>query len=198
MTNARKSLLGVLLAIVCAVPLANAQAPASVEAATPAPASKPLLDSDLSNLPVPAPEARAKGDPDGSLTGNAGDITVSDTKKGLTISDLANQVGQNKIAVNFVWTLITGYLVMFMQLGFALLETGLARAKNANHTMMMNMAVYGIGMFAYWLIGFAIQMGGVGAVANLGGTPPLSSEFTVYLFGKPFGVFGQVHGKFRT
>jgi len=103
---------------------------------------------------------------------------MSDPKKGLTIGDLANQVGQNKIAVNFVWTLITGYLVMFMQLGFALLETGLARAKNANHTMMMNMGVYGIGMFAYWLIGFAIQMGGVGAVANLGGTAPLSAEFT--------------------
>jgi Amt family ammonium transporter len=195
MTNARKCLLRVLLVMVCTVPLAHAQAPVAAPAVTPAAASKTIVDTDLSNIPVPAADARAKGDPDGSLTGNASDITVSDAKKGLTISDLANQVGQNKIAVNFVWTLITGYLVMFMQLGFALLETGLARAKNANHTMMMNMAVYGIGMFAYWLIGFAIQMGGVGAVANLGGTPPLSSEFTVHLFGKPFGLFGQ-HGLF--
>jgi Amt family ammonium transporter len=80
---------------------------------------------------------------------------------------------------------------MFMQLGFALLETGLARAKNANHTMMMNIAVYGIGMLAYWLIGFSLQMGGVGAIANLGGTPPLSAEYTFNLFGKPFGIFGQ-------
>jgi Amt family ammonium transporter len=195
MTNARKCLLRVLLVMVCTVPLAHAQAPVAAPPVTPAAASKTIVDTDLSNIPVPAADARAKGDPDGSLTGNASDITVSDAKKGLTISDLANQVGQNKIAVNFVWTLITGYLVMFMQLGFALLETGLARAKNANHTMMMNMAVYGIGMFAYWLIGFAIQMGGVGVVANLGGTPPLSSEFTVHLFGKPFGLFGQ-HGLF--
>ena len=193
MTNARKRLLGVLLVMACTAPLANAQAPVAAPAVTPEAASKTIVD--LSNSPGPAADARAKGDPDGSLTGNASDITVSDAKKGLTISDLANQVGQNKIAVNFVWTLITGYLVMFMQLGFALLETGLARAKNANHTMMMNMAVYGIGMFAYWLIGFAIQMGGVGAVANLGGTPPLSSEFTMHLFGKPFGLFGQ-HGLF--
>ena len=59
---------------------------------------------------------------------------------------------------------------MFMQAGFAIVETGLCRAKNANHTMMMNFMVYGVGMLAYWLIGFAIQMGGVGAVANLGGT----------------------------
>ncbi|HKM66481.1 MAG TPA: ammonium transporter, partial [Candidatus Acidoferrum sp.] len=203
MNNWTKKLLGILLLGVSLAPLAFAQAPAAGSATPPAatalaappPVPKPITDADLANIPVPSADAHAKGDPDGSITGNASDITVSDPKKGLTIGDLANQVGQNKIAVNFVWTLITGYLVMFMQLGFALLETGLARAKNANHTMMMNMAVYGIGMFAYWLIGFAIQMGGVGAVANLGGTAPLSAEFTVTLFGKPFGLFGQ-HGLF--
>jgi Amt family ammonium transporter len=150
-----------------------------------------ITDTDLKSVAPPKAEERAKGDPDGSLTGTAGDITVTDTKKGLTISDLVNQVGQNKIAINFAWTLLCGYLVMFMQLGFALLETGLCRAKNANHTMMMNVGVYGIGMFAYWVIGFAIQMGGVGGVANLGGIPTLSSEFAVNLFGKPFGLWGQ-------
>src|ERR1700676_1277994 len=201
-TKMRWWLVGVLLVVLCIAPVALTQVPVapatapSVAAPTPpAPTPKPILDTDLSNVPAPSADARAKGDPDGSLTGNASDITVSDAKKGLTIGDLANQVGQNKIAINFVWTLITGYLVMFMQLGFALLETGLARAKNANHTMVMNMAGYGIGMFAYWLIGFAIQMGGVGAVANLGGTPPLSAEFTATIFGKPFGLFGQ-HGLF--
>jgi len=154
-------------------------------------AAKPITDADLRGVDVPKPEVRAKGDPDGSLTGNATDVAVADPKKGLTVGDLINQAGQNKIAINFVWTLVTGYLVMFMQLGFALLETGLARAKNANHTMMMNIAVYGIGMLAYWLIGFALQMGGVGAIVNLGGTPPLSAEYALNLFGKPFGLFGQ-------
>jgi Amt family ammonium transporter len=150
-----------------------------------------------SSIPIQSPDTntRAKGDPDGSLTGTASDVTVSDSSKGLTISDVANQAGQNKIAINFVWTLITGFLVMFMQLGFALLETGLARAKNANHTMMMNVVVYGVGMLAYWLIGFAIQMGGVGAIANLGGTPPLNAEYAITLFGKSFGLFGH-HGFF--
>jgi len=46
-----------------------------------------------------------------------------------------------------------------MQAGFAIVETGLCRAKNANHTMMMNFMVLCVGMLAYWLIGFAIQMG---------------------------------------
>ena len=118
---------------------------------------------------------------------------MSDAKKGLTIGDVVNQVGQNKIAINFTWTLITGFLVMFMQAGFAIVETGLCRAKNANHTMMMNFMVYGVGMLAYWLIGFSIQMGGVGGVGNLGGAPPLNTEYTITLFGKPFGLFGQ-HG----
>src|SRR5439155_2808832 len=90
-----------------------------------------------------------------------------------------------------MWTLVTGFLVMFMQAGFAIVETGLCRAKNANHTMMMNFMVYGVGMLAYWLIGFTIQMGGVGGVGNLGGIPPLSVEYTVKLFDKPFGLFGQ-------
>ena len=42
-----------------------------------------------------------------------------------------------------------------------------------------------------WLIGFAIQEGGVGGVANLGGSPVLSQEFVVTLFGKPWGLWGQ-------
>ena len=40
-------------------------------------------------------------------------------------------VGHNKIAINFVWTLLAGFLVMFMQAGFAMVETGFCRAKNA-------------------------------------------------------------------
>jgi Amt family ammonium transporter len=176
--------------------LLSAQTPPPPAAPGVAPA--PITGADLNAIPAPDAKARANGDPDGSLTGTASDITVADPitdktpkAKGLTIGDIANQVGQNKIAVNFVWTLVTGFLVMFMQAGFAIVETGLCRAKNANHTMMMNFMVYGVGMLAYWLIGFAIQEGGVGGVANLGNSPVLSREFAVTLFGKPFGMWGQ-------
>jgi ammonium transporter, Amt family len=158
----------------------------------------PITDADLKAIPAPDAKARANGDPDGSLTGNVSDIPVADPitdktpkAKGLTIGDMANQIGQNKVAINFVWTLVTGFLVMFMQAGFAIVETGLTRVKNANHTMMMNFMVYGVGMLAYWLIGFAIQEGGVGAILNLGSSPVLSHEFVVTVFGKPFGLWGQ-------
>src|SRR5207249_2375015 len=86
--------------------------------------------------------------------------------------------------------LVAGFLVMFMQAGFALVETGLCRAKNANHTMMMNFMVYGFGMFAYWVMGFALQQGGSAGVTNLGGLNPLNNEFKLSLFGKDWGLFG--------
>src|SRR5437867_1823890 len=174
-------------ALCCLAPLSFAQTPA----AAPTTAPKAITDADVAGAPVPSADVRSKGDPDGSLTGTASDIAVTDTKKGATIGDLVNQVGQNKIAINFVWTLVAGFLVMFMQAGFAIVETGLCRAKNANHTMMMNFMVYGVGMLGYWLFGFAIQEGGVGAVANLGGTAPLSAEHTIKMFGKDLGLWGQ-------
>jgi Amt family ammonium transporter len=175
----------------------RAQAPAPAPPPAPAPvaqeaaAPKVLTDADLKGVSGPKAEDRAKGDPSGTITGTVNDIPLGDSKKGLTLDDLVNAVGQNIIASNFIWTLVTGFLVMFMQAGFAIVETGLGRAKNANHTMMMNFMMYGVGMLAYWIIGFAIQEGGVGAVANLGGTAPLNSEFAIQLFGKSWGLFGQ-------
>ena len=65
------------------------------------PAAVPITDSDLKSVDTPKPEVRAKGDPDGWLTGNVSDVSVGDSKKGLTIGDALNQIGQNKIAINF-------------------------------------------------------------------------------------------------
>src|SRR5438045_578107 len=76
---------------------------------------------------------------------------------------LADNVGHNRVAVNFMWTLITGFLVMFMQAGFALVETGLCRAKNAGHTMSMNFMIYPMGMLGFYLCGFAFMFGGLGS-----------------------------------
>src|SRR5690349_20296365 len=89
-----------------------------------------------------------------------------------------------------MWTMLSAFLVMFMQAGFAMVETGLTRAKNASHTMAMNFLVYSIGIVGYWLVGFAFQMGGVGALSTFGGDATLSHELTITLFGKPFGLLG--------
>src|SRR5262249_23473987 len=86
--------------------------------------------------------------------------------------------------------LISGFLVIFMQTGFALLETGFCRAINASHTMPMNIGVYAIGLLGYWAWGYALQMCGACAVASLGTPPALNHEVTLTLLGKPFGLFG--------
>ena len=59
----------------------------------------------------------------------------SRTPQNPTLAEVMETVGHNKIAINFVWTLLAGFLVMFMQAGFAMVETGFTRAKNAAHTM---------------------------------------------------------------
>ncbi len=108
-----------------------------------------------------------------------------------TVADLAKQISDTQISANLVWTLIGGFLVMFMQAGFALVETGLTRAKNAAHTMAMNIFVYAIGILGFWSLGFALQMGGVGALGTLGNDSTLSHEFVVHLAGREFGLFGM-------
>jgi Amt family ammonium transporter len=149
-------------------------------------------DKELKTAAAAAPSTAtlAAGDPGGTATGTINDVPAADAKAGVTSADVANQVGQNKIGINFTWTLICGFLVMFMQAGFAMVEAGLCRVKNANHTYMMNFMVYACGLFAYWLIGFAIQMGGAAGNGNLGGLQPLNGEHAMSLFGKSWGLWG--------
>jgi len=84
-------------------------------------------------------------------------------------------------AINIVWTLITGFLVMFMQCGFAMVETGFTRAKNVAHTMSMNFMVYALGMLGYWFSGFAIQFGGTGAVGSVSTVTTLGPDVAQHL-----------------
>ncbi|WP_245688582.1 ammonium transporter [Thermogemmatispora onikobensis] len=131
-----------------------------------------------------------------TATGTQPSISQDDVNKAKTSEpfayNLALYVDQNRLAINFVWTLVTGYLVMFMQAGFALVETGLCRAKNAGHTMAMNFMIYGIGMIGYFVVGFAFQFGGIGLVGvpNLGGLSSLTNELTIPIGGINWGIVG--------
>ena len=72
---------------------------------------------------------------------------------------LYDRIAHNMFSINMMWVLITGFMVMFMQAGFMLVETGLCRAKNAAHISAMNFMVYPLGCFAFWAYGFAIGWG---------------------------------------
>jgi Amt family ammonium transporter len=65
-------------------------------------------------------------------------------------------------ALDTIWVMIAGFLVMWMQAGFALVETGLTRAKNATNICMKNLLDYCFGSITYWLVGFAIMFGNGG------------------------------------
>ena len=111
---------------------------------------------------------------------------------------LSDSVGHNRVAINFMWTLITGFLVMFMQAGFALVETGLCRAKNAGHTMSMNFMIYPMGMLGFYLCGFAFMFGGMadsaspngGGISTMGGYGGLNHELGFHIGSKFIGLLG--------
>jgi Amt family ammonium transporter len=148
------------------------------EAATPAAAEDP----------APSPTA---ADPNGGYAG--ADTTGKLTRNadgGVDLTTLAKDTHLLKISINMAWALLCGFLVMFMQAGFALVETGLTRAKNVAHTMGMNFVVYALGMLGFWAVGFGLQMGGVGAIAYFDGPPVLDKIFSFNFLGKPFEIFG--------
>ena len=61
---------------------------------------------------------------------------------------------------NLMWVIIGAALVIFMQAGFALVETGFCRAKHAAHVVSTNFAVFGLGFVAFFVIGFPLMFGG--------------------------------------
>ena len=67
-------------------------------------------------------------------------------------------------AIDTSWTLLGAALVFFMQAGFAMVETGFTRSKNAGNIIMKNLMDFSLGTPIYWLIGFGIMFGGTGAL----------------------------------
>jgi ammonium transporter, Amt family len=116
----------------------------------------------LAVLWLGAQRAQAALEPTGAGSASIADVPAANPGHP-TVDEIALRVGQNKISINLVWTLITGFLVMFMQAGFALVESGLTRAKNASHTMAMNFMIYPLGMLGFYVCGFAFMFGGANA-----------------------------------
>nr|WP_320131788.1 ammonium transporter [uncultured Holophaga sp.] len=110
-------------------------------------------------------------DPGGGATGGIQNVPAA-VAGSPTLQEVATAVGQTRVSMNFVWSLVCAFLVMFMQAGFALAETGFTQAKNAAHTMLMNFMVYGIGILGFWICGYALQMGGAGVATGATLAPP--------------------------
>lgn len=130
-------------------------------------------------------------DPNGGATGGIQNVPAQ-VAGSPTLQEVGAAVGQTRVALNFVWMLLAGFLVMFMQAGFALAETGFTRAKNAAHTMMMNFMVYALGILGFWAVGYALQMGGSGAAMGAAVSAPegMSKLIGPTVHGHLWGLFG--------
>jgi len=100
--------------------------------------------------------------------------------------------GRQEIAqsLNLAWVLVCGFLVMFMQVGFAMLETGFTRARNAVNTMAMNLVIYPVGLIGFWFTGYALMMGGVSNWPSLAAVPIAYRELSIAIGGHQYGLIG--------
>lgn len=76
-----------------------------------------------------------------------------------------------QIGIDNMWLLIAGFLVMFMQPGFAMVEAGFTRSKNTANILMKNLMDFAIGSLLYWFIGFTLMYGD--SLGGFIGTPDL-------------------------
>jgi ammonium transporter, Amt family len=97
------------------------------------------------------------------------------------------------IAASTIWVIVTAVLVMFMQAGFAFLEAGLTRMKNAGHIAGKNVLIFALASLVYWAVGFGIAFGDGNALIGTHGFFPSVGELTAV--GKaPFDWFAEIPG----
>lgn len=111
---------------------------------------------------------------------------------GMELADAA------ELLMNIMWTLIGAFLVYFMQAGFAMVETGFTRAKNAGNICMKNMMDFVLGSIFFFLVGFALMFGGDGSVIGTSGffNPTSLADADGLFHGLPIGVFMIFHTVF--
>ncbi|MFM8302716.1 MAG: ammonium transporter, partial [Actinomycetota bacterium] len=119
--------------------------------------------------------------------------------KGATASGIGEVAG----SLNLLWVVIGAVLVIFMQAGFALVETGFCRAKHAAHVVSSNFAVFGLGFVAFFVIGFPIMFSNFSYAGYFGLDSPVQSQATglihfgdwTLLWGRSgFGLTGAGYG----
>jgi Amt family ammonium transporter len=101
-------------------------------------------------------------------------------------TDALDKVTELGTQLNLLWVVIGAMLVIFMQAGFALVETGFTRAKHAAHVVSTNFAIFALGFVAFFLVGFPLAFGGF-SYAPMGlteavGEPLLGSGNWIFLF----------------
>jgi ammonium transporter, Amt family len=83
--------------------------------------------------------------------------------------ETADLLLEQKVMLDTLWVMIAGFLVFFMNAGFALVETGFCRSKNAVNILAKNFIVFGIACLTFWATGFALMFGDGNGITGLAG-----------------------------
>jgi Amt family ammonium transporter len=144
-----KRFIGIIVTLLCLLGAAAAPALAAE--------TLPQASPALSQPAAPAPEAAAV-----PAAAPAPDAPV--TQKALNEMRSSLQVG-----VDTLWVLLAAFLVFFMNLGFAMVESGLCRAKNTVNILAKNFIVFAIASVSFWFIGWGLMFGDGNAFVGLKG-----------------------------
>ncbi len=83
---------------------------------------------------------------------------------------------ENQVVLNSIWVLLSAFLVFFMHAGFALVESGFSRRKNAVIVLLKNVGVVSIASIAFYLIGFGFMFGDSNGFIGMSGFAPAANE----------------------
>ena len=106
---------------------------------------------------------------------------------------------ETTLLMNIMWTMLGAFLVYFMQAGFAMVETGFTRAKNAGNICMKNMMDFVLGSLFFFILGFPLMFGKniAGIIGGSGFLNPYSlADANGMINGLPIGVFMIFHTVF--
>ncbi len=118
----------------------------------------------------------------------AGEVPVVFTQ------DLLDQLGNTRVALDTAWTLVAAFLVMFMGLGFAMLESGFCRAKNAVNILSKNFIVFALTSLSFLMLGWGLMFGDGNGFIGTSGLWLLSGADNSPLTGDAYkGVYSAIN-----
>jgi Amt family ammonium transporter len=112
----------------------------------------------------------------------------------VAVAELAEKLNSITVAVDTVWTMIAGMLVFFMNLGFAMVESGLARSKNTVNILFKNFIVFAISTLGFYLMGWGLMFGDGNGFVGTSGIFFVSGADASPLMGDAYKEAGGVYG----
>ena len=104
-----------------------------------------------------------------ALIFSAGALAFAADVRAQDVKAVAGSLADLRVAADTMWVMVAGFLVFWMHAGFAMLESGLCRAKNAVAILYKNFGVVAVSSLAFWMLGFALMFGDGGAIFGANG-----------------------------